>query len=58
MGSETGQPVYNAIVWQCRRTADLCEQLKLDGMEVMIQARTGLQLDPYFSATKIKWIFR
>ena len=53
---ETGQPVYNAIVWQCRRTADLCEQLKLDGMEEMIQARTGLQLDPYFSATKIKWI--
>lgn len=53
---ETGQPVYNAIVWQCRRTADLCEQLKARGLEEVIKEKTGLQLDPYFSASKIKWI--
>lgn len=53
---ETGQPVYNAIVWQCRRTANMCKQLKASGVEELIQAKTGLQLDPYFSATKIKWI--
>ena len=53
---ETGEPVYNAIVWQCRRTADYVEKLKEDGYEDMIKAKTGLIPDPYFSATKIKWI--
>lgn len=52
----TGKPVYNAIVWQCRRTSDICEQLKKDGLEDMIKAKTGLPVDAYFSATKIKWI--
>lgn len=53
---ETGKPVYPAIVWQCRRTADLCEQLKKDGLETYIRENTGLLIDAYFSATKIKWI--
>lgn len=53
---KTGQPVYNAIVWQCRRTADYCEQLKEQGWSEKIYAKTGLVLDAYFSATKIKWI--
>lgn len=53
---ETGQPVYNAIVWQCRRTADICEYLKSQGLEKYIRENTGLVLDPYFSATKVKWI--
>ena len=52
----TGQPVYNAIVWQCRRTAELCEELKRRGLTERIQATTGLLLDAYFSATKICWI--
>lgn len=52
----TGQPVYNAIVWQDRRTADVCTSLKTSGHEAMISAKTGLLLDPYFSATKIAWI--
>lgn len=52
----TGEPVYNAIVWQCRRTSDYCEQLKADGYEKMIKEKTGLIIDSYFSATKIKWI--
>lgn len=50
----TGKPVYNAIVWQCRRTADTCEKLKRH--HNFLKAQTGLPLDPYFSATKIKWI--
>ncbi|WWP02048.1 MAG: glycerol kinase GlpK [Candidatus Dasytiphilus stammeri] len=53
----TGKPVYNAIVWQCSRTADICEQLKKDGLETYIHKTTGLVINPYFSATKIKWIF-
>ena len=53
---ETGVPVYNAIVWQDRRTADLCDELKNKGHEKMIQEKTGLLIDAYFSATKIKWI--
>lgn len=53
---ETGRPIYNAIVWQCRRTAQICEQLKKDGMEEYIRHNTGLVVDPYFSATKVKWI--
>ena len=52
----TGQPVYNAIVWQCRRTAEMCEQLKEEGIEGEIRAKTGLILDPYFSGTKIAWL--
>ncbi|MBR3909594.1 MAG: glycerol kinase GlpK [Clostridia bacterium] len=53
---ETGEPVYNAIVWQCRRTADICEELKNQGLEEYISDITGLKIDAYFSATKIKWI--
>ena len=52
----TGQPVYNAIVWQCRRTTEICEQLKRDGLESHVRETTGLILDAYFSGTKIKWI--
>ncbi len=53
---KTGEPVYNAIVWQCRRTSDYCKELKEAGYENMIKEKTGLIIDPYFSATKIKWI--
>ncbi|TKA96600.1 glycerol kinase GlpK [Cereibacter changlensis] len=53
---ETGQPIYNAIVWQDRRTADTCEALKAARHEPLITARTGLLLDPYFSGTKLKWL--
>ncbi len=53
---ETGKPVYNAIVWQCRRTAELCEQLKAEGLGDYIREHTGLLIDAYFSGTKIKWI--
>ncbi|EEX31998.1 MULTISPECIES: glycerol kinase GlpK [Vibrio] len=53
---ETGKPIYNAIVWQCRRTAAICEDLKQCNLEEYIQENTGLVLDPYFSGTKIKWI--
>jgi glycerol kinase len=53
---ETGEPIYNAIVWQDRRTADLCQQLQADGLEPLVTERSGLLLDPYFSATKIAWI--
>ena len=53
---DTGKPVYNAIVWQCRRTSDYCEQLKSEGMTDYIRKTTGLVIDAYFSATKIKWI--
>ncbi|MCF8484044.1 MAG: glycerol kinase GlpK [Rhodobacteraceae bacterium] len=52
----TGQPIHNAIVWQDRRTANTCDALKRAGHEAMITARTGLLLDPYFSATKVKWL--
>ena len=52
----TGEPVSNAIVWQCRRTADVCEGLRRDGWAEPIRAKTGLVIDPYFSATKLKWI--
>ena len=52
----TGKPIYNAIVWQCRRTAPICERLKKEGLANMIYHKTGLVLDAYFSATKIKWI--
>ena len=53
---KTGVPVYNAIVWQCRRTAEFCENLKKAGYEEKIKQKTGLVLDPYFSASKLKWI--
>jgi glycerol kinase len=53
---ETGEPVYNAIVWQDRRTADYCERLKAEGAGETIQAKTGLLIDAYFSASKIRWI--
>ncbi|MGL5163938.1 MAG: glycerol kinase GlpK [Plesiomonas shigelloides] len=53
---ETGKPVYNAIVWQCRRTAPICEDLKAQGLEEYIRHNTGLVVDPYFSGTKVKWI--
>ena len=53
---ETGECVYNAIVWQDRRTADYCQSLKNDGVEATVTSKTGLKLDPYFSGTKIAWI--
>ena len=52
----TGKPVYNAIVWQCRRTSHLCDQLKEEGRDALFRDKTGLILDAYFSGTKIKWI--
>src|SRR3954466_5990970 len=52
----TGEPVYNAIVWQDRRTAEFCEQLKADGAGAHVQEKTGLLIDAYFSASKIRWI--
>ena len=52
----TGKPIYNAIVWQCRRTAELCEKLKAEGLGDYIREHTGLLIDAYFSGTKIKWI--
>lgn len=54
---ETGKPIYNAIVWQCRRTASICEEYQShEGFEEYVQENTGLVLDPYFSGTKVKWI--
>ena len=52
----TGEPIYNAIVWQDRRTAEYCNSLKDQGLEAMVSGKTGLLLDPYFSATKIAWL--
>jgi glycerol kinase len=52
----TGLPLHNAIVWQCRRTADFCTQLKEDGYSELFNSKTGLVLDPYFSGTKIRWL--
>ncbi len=52
----TGKPLHNAIVWQDRRTADTCRQLKADGHEDLVRSKTGLLLDPYFSATKLAWL--
>ncbi|MBR1764184.1 MAG: glycerol kinase GlpK [Ruminococcus sp.] len=54
----TGEPVCNAIVWQCRRTADICEGYKAQGLEKFFRDKTGLLIDPYFSATKIKWMLQ
>jgi len=53
---QTGKPIYNAIVWQDRRTAEQCQQLKDQKLEALVRERTGLLLDPYFSATKVAWI--
>lgn len=53
---ETGRPIYNAIVWQCRRTARYCDELKSRGLTETFQEKTGLLIDPYFSATKLRWI--
>ncbi len=53
---KTGQPVYHAIVWQCRRTADYCDGLRKQGYTDMIREKTGLLIDPYFSGTKLRWI--
>ncbi|HEY8883980.1 MAG TPA: FGGY family carbohydrate kinase, partial [Chloroflexota bacterium] len=55
--AKTGRPVAPAIVWQCRRTAALCDELRARGLGEEIAARTGLVIDPYFSATKIRWLF-
>lgn len=52
----TGKPVYNAIVWQCRRTSEYCDSLKEKGLTEMFQKKTGLVIDAYFSGTKVKWI--
>ena len=53
---ETGQPIHNAIVWQDRRTSDMCAALKAEGFEAEVTEKTGLLLDPYFSGTKLKWL--
>ena len=53
---KTGEPIHNAIVWQDRRTTDICDRLKADGTESLFREKTGLRLDPYFSGTKIKWL--
>ena len=54
---ETGKPIHNAIVWQCRRTAPICNDLKEKGYEDLFRKKTGLPIDAYFSGTKIKWLF-
>lgn len=53
---QTGEPIYNAIVWQCRRTSEYCDSLKAKGLEESFRKKTGLIIDAYFSATKLKWI--
>ncbi|MBN1979597.1 MAG: glycerol kinase, partial [Anaerolineae bacterium] len=53
---ETGQPVGPCVVWQCRRSAPFCNQLKAQGLEPLLRERTGLQVDPMFSASKLRWI--
>ena len=53
----TGKPVYNAVVWQCRRSADICQELKAMGLSETVHEKTGLLLDPYFSGTKLMWLF-
>jgi glycerol kinase len=54
---KNGRPYHNAIVWQCRRTAEICSRLKADGVEDLLQEKTGLLVDPYFSGTKLTWLF-
>ncbi|HOX49669.1 MAG TPA: FGGY family carbohydrate kinase, partial [Spirochaetales bacterium] len=53
----TGRPVHNAIVWQCRRSADICQELRALGLSDLVRGKTGLVLDPYFSGTKLMWLF-
>ena len=53
---ETGEPIYHAIVWQCRRTSEYCDSLKEKGLTEMFRQKTGLVIDAYFSATKIRWV--
>lgn len=55
---ETGKPLHRAIVWQCRRSASICEEFTADGVEPMIRQKTGLRLDPYFSGSKIAWLLQ
>jgi len=55
---ESGKPVYNAIVWQCRRSAEICEEIKREGLDIEIHKKTGLVIDPYFSLTKIVFLLR
>ncbi|HEY4326426.1 MAG TPA: glycerol kinase GlpK [Mucilaginibacter sp.] len=55
---KNGTPLYNAVVWQCKRSIDICQQLKGEGLEPMIRERTGLIIDPYFSGTKMMWLFQ
>ncbi len=55
---DSGKPVYRAIVWQCRRSTSICEELIQSGLEGEFRSRTGLRLDPYFSGTKLTWLFR
>lgn len=55
---KTGKPVYNAIVWQCRRTAGMCDEIKAQGLTDVIRSKTGLVVDAYFSATKVQWILK
>lgn len=55
---ESGQAIHNAIVWQCRRTTDVCQRLKKQGHEKLVRRKTGLLLDPYFSATKFSWLIK
>ena len=54
--ARTGEPVHNAIVWQCRRTAPLCDRLKADGLGPVVTDKTGLLIDAYFSGTKLRWL--
>ena len=55
---ETGEPLYNAIVWQCRRSSTICQKIKASGKEAWLQQKTGLVVDAYFSATKLQWLFQ
>jgi glycerol kinase len=53
---DTGRPIANAIVWQCRRTAPMCDEMRADGLEPLVRERTGLVIDAYFSGTKVRWL--
>ena len=54
--AKTGEPIHNAIVWQCRRTASICDRLKAEGWSEKVTEKTGLLIDAYFSGTKIRWL--
>jgi glycerol kinase len=53
---KTGEPIFHAIVWQDRRTAPICDQMRADGLEKLIESKTGLVIDAYFSGTKVRWL--